>query len=248
MKETVRLALPRRTKAHRIKGGPLRGYLIYTSWHDYPGAIRGTTERALLNWFGANVKPGQTWLDVGAHYGYTAISLGRKVGSSGRVFAFEPVLGTAAHLAKTVNLNNLQHVSVLPVGLGDAVTITSRRLPTRRGMAEQSARGAGEDVEVVQFVALDSIWPLLAGDDRRVDGVKIDVQGMELSTLMGMQQMLGTNHPLLIVEFHGGVDRAAILALLRSAGYSAPPWSISTRAEASELVDDESYLFIPAGR
>jgi FkbM family methyltransferase len=246
MKETVRLALPRRTKAHRIKGGPLRGSLIYTSWHDYPGAIRGTTEHGLLDWFGANVKPGQTWLDVGAHYGYTAIALGRLVGSPGRVFAFEPVLGTAAHLAKTVSLNGLPHVAVLPMGLGDAPTITSRRLTTRRGMVEESAQAVSDEAEVVQFVALDSIWPLLAGDDRRVDGVKIDVQGMELSTLKGMQQMLGTHHPFLIVEFHHGVDRGAVLALLGSAGYSAQPWSISTRAEVSELIDDESYLFGPA--
>jgi FkbM family methyltransferase len=248
MKETVRLALPRRTKAHRIKGGPLRGSLIYTSWHDYPGAIRGTTERALLDWFAANVKPGQTWLDVGAHYGYTAISLGRLAGSSGRVFAFEPVLDTAARLVKTVSLNDLPHVSVLPMGLGDAATITSRQLPARRGMAEESERGAGQDVEVVQFVALDSIWPLLAGDDQRIDGVKIDVQGMELSSLMGMQQTLGRHHPLLIVEFHHGVDRRAVLVLLKSAGYSAHPWSISASAEASELISDESYLFTPGGQ
>ena len=244
----MRLALPRRTKAHRVQGGPLRGSLIYTSWHDYPGAIRGTTERGLVDWFAANVKPGQTWLDVGAHYGYTAIALGRMVGSPGRVFAFEPVLGTAAHLVKTVSLNDLPHVSVLPMGLGDAPNVTSRQLPTRRGMAEESAHGAGDEVEVVQLVALDSIWPLLAGDDQRVDGVKIDVQGMELSTLMGMQQMLGTHHPLLIVEFHHGVDRRAVLALLRSAGYSGHPWSISTSAEASELISDESYLFTPGGQ
>jgi FkbM family methyltransferase len=196
-----------------------------------------------MDWFGANVRPGQTWLDVGAHYGYTAIALGRMVGSSGRVFAFEPVLDTASHLVKTVELNDLPQISVLPMGLGDTATFTSRQLPTRRGMAEDPACGAGKDVEVVQFVALDNIWPLLAGDDQRIDGVKIDVQGMELSTLTGMRQILGRQHPALIVEFHHGVDRGAVLALFRSAGYSAHPWSISTSTEASELVSDESYLF-----
>jgi hypothetical protein len=112
-------------------------------------------------------------------------------------------------------------------------------------MAEESAHGASDEVEVVQFLARDSIWPLLAGDDQRIDSVNIDGQGMELSTLTGMQQMLGRQHPLLIVEFHHGVDRRAVLALLKSAGYSAHPWSISTSAEASELINDESYCSHP---
>jgi len=48
-------------------GGLLKGYVIVTSWHDYPAAILGRTERALLDWFAHNVGSGETWLDVGAH-------------------------------------------------------------------------------------------------------------------------------------------------------------------------------------
>ena len=81
MKETIRELLPRRLKAHRILAGPLRGAKIVTSWHDYPGAILGRTERPLLGWFQANVQPGQTWLDIGAHYGYTAIALAQRAAS-----------------------------------------------------------------------------------------------------------------------------------------------------------------------
>jgi len=46
----------------------------------------------LLEWFSKNVAPVETWLDVGAHYGYTAIALRRLVGENGRVIAFEPML------------------------------------------------------------------------------------------------------------------------------------------------------------
>src|SRR5437867_5167488 len=91
----IRRFLPRFISPHSILAGPLRGARIYTSWHDYPGAILGTTERPLLEWFWRNVSPGETWIDAGAHYGYTAIALCRLVGSAGRVFAFEPVLSTA---------------------------------------------------------------------------------------------------------------------------------------------------------
>src|SRR6266705_5856989 len=98
LKEQLRRFMPSTVRAHRILGGRLRGYRIVTSWHDYPAAILGRTERALLGWFERNVAAGETWLDVGAHYGYTAIALSRLVGTQGRVFAFEPMAATAGHL------------------------------------------------------------------------------------------------------------------------------------------------------
>jgi len=80
LKTWLRPLLPRKIRPMRILGGPLRGQLIVTSWHDYPAAIVGRTELQLLKWFEAHVRKGQTWLDVGAHYGYTAIALSRLVG------------------------------------------------------------------------------------------------------------------------------------------------------------------------
>src|SRR5690349_1982373 len=104
-KTQLRRFLPKSIAPQSILAGPLQGASICTSWHDYPGAILGSTERALLDWFQRNVSPGETWIDVGAHYGYTAIALCRLVGPSGRVVAFEPVLSTAGCIARTRELN-----------------------------------------------------------------------------------------------------------------------------------------------
>lgn len=101
LKWAVRRFLPISVKPHRIITGPLRGAKIVTSWHDYPAAILGRTERALLGHFANVVGRGETWLDVGAHYGYTAISLSMLVGRSGRVFAFEPMVATAGCISRT---------------------------------------------------------------------------------------------------------------------------------------------------
>jgi hypothetical protein len=72
IKRFLRRFLPRNIRSQRIFWGPLRGHKIVTSWYDYPSAILGRTERALIEWFSRNVKVNETWLDVGAHYGYTA--------------------------------------------------------------------------------------------------------------------------------------------------------------------------------
>src|SRR5205814_10611463 len=102
--------------ARRIRRGPLRGSRLGTSWRDYPAALLGYTEGPLLRWLAANAGPGETWLDVGAHYGYTALVLSRLVGPEGRVFAFEPVPETAGCLAATRARNRLAQLTVLPLG------------------------------------------------------------------------------------------------------------------------------------
>ena len=38
-KAVLRRFLPRSIHKHRILGGPLRGYRIVTSWHDYPDSF-----------------------------------------------------------------------------------------------------------------------------------------------------------------------------------------------------------------
>src|SRR5580658_6249708 len=142
LKEQIRKLLPRRVRTHRVQGGVLKGARISTSWHDYPGAILGTTERPLLDWFAHNVQPGETWLDIGAHYGYTAIALSQIVGGSGRVFAFEPVLATAGCITRTRELNGFEQMTVVPLGLNSLASIEALDLPTVRGMAD-STIGAG---------------------------------------------------------------------------------------------------------
>src|SRR6185295_14641441 len=136
LKAVVRSLLPRAIRPRRIRGGPLRGSWLVTSWHDYPAGLTGRTERPLLDWFAAHVRPGETWLDVGAHYGYTAFALARLVGSTGRVFAFEPMPATAGCIDQARALNQFKNVTVLPYGLGHGETLETRRLPTIRGMAD----------------------------------------------------------------------------------------------------------------
>ena len=244
LKPFVRRLLSSRVKPHRILAGPLRGASIVTSWHDYPASIMGRTERDLLAWFEHNVKPGETWLDVGAHYGYTAIALSHLVGPTGRVFAFEPVLSTAGCIAQTRSLNALAQTTVVPCGLGTPDTLAYVELPLERGMADQTLSW---DVkrwrESIQIARLDWLWPLLNGGIDAIHGVKIDVQGMETEALRGMEAILRRQRPKLVVELHAGVDRSTILDLLTCAGYKARGCAIEPQVD-EEFKDNHSYAFV----
>ena len=235
----VRPLLPRAIVDYAVISGKLRGAKIFTSWHDYPGAILGTTERPLLRWFYDHVRPGETWLDVGAHYGYTALALARLVGPTGRVFAFEPIPATAAALERTRAVNALHQLTIVPLALHDQAR-AELRLPSARGMADSTLRTAAAE-QTIAAVSLDECWPQFAGANSRIDGIKIDVQGMELQVLGGMLRALESCAPRLIIEFHRGVDRAHALRLLASAGYSSRCKPIDP--SRTGLEDDSSYLF-----
>ena len=197
----------------------------------------------MLDWFGYNVSVGETWLDIGAHYGYTSIALCRLVGTLGRVMAFEPVLSTAGCIARTRELNRLHQLQIVPIGLAYCVSLESRRLPVIRGMADSTiGRGAWE--EKISVASFDTVWTHLCEQNPAIHGVKIDVQGMELEVIEGMRNTLRTWHPKLIIEFHSGVDRAHALSILASCGYCEPGVPLNPNDSKSAYQDDSSYLFL----
>jgi FkbM family methyltransferase len=245
MKELVRALLPRAIRPRRILAGPLRGAWLVTSWHDYPAGLMGRTERPLLAWFDRHVRTGDTWIDVGAHYGYTAFALARLVGRRGRVFTFEPVSATASCVDRGARLNRLDQVMVLPLGLGASQTIEGRRLPLRRGMADSTSRGDAADAVTALVARFDWLWPILGGPAAPIHGIKIDVQGMELEALEGMRDILARWRPHLVIELHAGVSRERVLALLDTLGYSttAEPIEPASGERTPLFLDDRSYAF-----
>jgi FkbM family methyltransferase len=220
---------------------------MVTSWHDYPAGILGKTEAGLLEWLFRSVCPGETWLDIGAHYGYTSLAMSELVKDAGRVFAFEPMIATAGHLNETRAIGDLRNLSVIPFALGcPAGHIEIQHLPTTRGMIDSGLRGAPSEMLIV--ADFDSVWPGICGGDPTIHGVKIDVQGMELFVLRGMREALSEYRPKLVIELHHGVDRRGVLELLAACGYTKPATAIDPvpGEAAPRYLDDHSYAFVPS--
>jgi len=245
LKGVLRRFLPRTLSEHTILGGPLRGSEIVTSWHDYPAAILGRTEDALLDYFKNQVGNGETWLDIGAHYGYTAIALSKLVGPSGRVFAFEPMLTTSGCISRARFLNNIPQLTVIPMALGDCQDMTIDTLQSVRGMIDSTLQGSTGFKETFVASRLDWLWPRISGSDLRIHGVKIDVQGMELQVLEGMATLARSYRPKLLIELHKGVSRQRLLDLVASIGYlpQASPVEPLPGEMDPFYADDRTYLF-----
>jgi FkbM family methyltransferase len=146
-------------------------------------------------------------------------------------------------------LNGLNHVTVLPFGLGAVDTLEFRRIAVTRGMID-STLGERRDAprtSMVPVARFDWLWPLVNGADPVIHGVKIDVQGMELDTLAGMREALARWRPRLVVELHAGVSRELAMSLLTDAGYSTDAEIIEPAPGEREprFTDDRSYAFHP---
>ena len=141
-KSLVRELLPRRHVAHRIMSGPLRGMRIVTSWHDYPAAILGYTERKLTDWLLANARPGETWLDVGANCGYTSLALARAVGPRGGSSPSSRPWPRRPASSAPAGPIGLDQLVALPFALSEAPRPVVSRFATERGMIDSQLPAA----------------------------------------------------------------------------------------------------------
>jgi FkbM family methyltransferase len=164
------------------------------------------------------VKRGDSVLDVGAHIGYYSLILSDLVGKEGRVFAFEPDSKNFALLKKNVEINDLQNVTIVNKAVSDKSG--SLLLYNGGGNSQNPTVGnnGGESTKV-PCVSIDSYFD---EDHRKIDFVKMDIEGSELFVLKGMEQLLQKNpHIKLIVEFYplglssAGVNPKTLLGYLK---------------------------------
>lgn len=130
------------------------------------------------------LKPGMTFVDVGANVGYYTLMAAAAVGESGRVLAFEPSPYAFGRLAETLRSNGVSNVLAFPVGLGGVSGALPLFMPQRRGNHTPSmvaaGRGGGLEVPVRR---LDDCLAELGVE--RVDLMKIDVEGFEPNVVEG---------------------------------------------------------------
>lgn len=144
------------------------------------------------------LRPGDTFIDVGAAYGwYTVIAAGR-VGPQGRVIAFEPAPDNRAYLEKNVAANGGRNVKVEPLALSNKKQKLSFYLdPANFGdhsLVENAERSGGK-IEV-DAVTMDEY---LKGFVGRISLIKIDTQGAEGFIFDGMQETLEKNPDVAVI-------------------------------------------------
>jgi FkbM family methyltransferase len=175
------------------------------------------------------LQPRMTFLDVGANDGLYSLFASRLVGADGLVVAIEPSSRELARLTSNVRLNRLGNVTILPVGASDRHATLALRIADFEH-AGQNTFGdfahevtSGNGVEDVPVEPLDAIVQRL--DLRRIDVLKLDIEGAEYAALVGAEETLRLHRPLILIELFDASLRKQgrtandVLALLADLGY-----------------------------
>lgn len=175
------------------------------------------------------LRPGCTFVDVGANIGWFALVASRIAGPTGRVIAIEPDPVNCNLLAGNVIANGMRNVQILSMGASNkAGTATLRKSPTNFGDHRMFASGDGRSE--IQ-VTVDTLSRMIAGD---IDLIKCDTQGHECHVFEGLADYFaaGYKRPALVFELWpnglaaSGRSVDALFDVLRGYGYEIPetPW------------------------
>jgi FkbM family methyltransferase len=150
---------------------------------------RGWMGRAEAILFRKLAKPGMQVVDVGANVGLYSLLLAHLVGPNGSVLAFEPEPNLFTILRENCRNNDASNVIPFSCALGRANGMAMfHRSPLNSGDNRLGRAPIGHETVEVRVERFDDLQP-----DRKLDFVKIDVQGHELAALSGMEQALSAN-------------------------------------------------------
>jgi FkbM family methyltransferase len=133
------------------------------------------------------LRPGDTFLDVGAHCGGVALQAAAAVGSEGQVHAFEPNPGLAGMLRESAGRNGYAHLHTHEVALSDADGEAELHLAFGHSFFGSLTRRQGTPGTSIPISVRH------AGDHLRHLGrirlAKIDVEGHEEAVLRGLEDI-----------------------------------------------------------
>jgi FkbM family methyltransferase len=162
------------------------------------------------------LQPGDCFVDIGANLGMLTLVASAAVGTSGKVFAFEPNPRMIERVQQTLARNEIQNVELVHTAISDQPgTAELHEYGGHPGWGSLSDHGPEGATETATYsVALQRGDDLLAASDAsQAMLIKIDVEGHEVPVLRSLQSTLAARWPLVICEV---VD-----AHQRRAGYSA---------------------------
>ncbi|MBL7046008.1 MAG: FkbM family methyltransferase [Parcubacteria group bacterium] len=166
------------------------------------------------------LKPGMTFVDVGANVGYFTLLAARLVGEGGSVYAFEPEDENFGLLKRNVKENGYSNVITEKKALSNCSGNLAFYIDPKNLCAHSLVPKKGRKEVTIEATTFDEYFVGILPDV-----VKIDVEGAEPQVLSGMVESL-KKKPTLIVEFYpeglrrAGQDPREYLESIESLGYT----------------------------
>jgi FkbM family methyltransferase len=221
----------RKPRVHSIPFGPNRGLRIFMSFDVSPRMWFGIDEPWVAQSAMEHVSSGGVVYDIGAHVGYTCLLYAQRVGDEGQVHAFEILPYVAEqYLGRTVQANSFNNIEAHAVGLADRDAQLSLPIGETLMTSQHSKAHDGQRMEQCRIVPLDEY--VKARNLPLPTYVKIDIEGAEVSCLIGGEKTIRKSSPMMMVEFHS-------IELLREGHSLLTSWGYKLKTQHGEEMDEQ---------
>jgi FkbM family methyltransferase len=168
------------------------------------------------------LRPGDTFIDVGANIGMITLHAAAKVGPQGTVLAFEPNPEAKARLDEHIQINRLRNVRTFGLALGDRPGCATLSVPTACSSQStlRKADGMASRFEV-RVATLDSFLDQIPAD--RPVFLKTDTEGYDFNVLKGARGLLSRPAVIAFSE----VNHKWLEQLARAPGRCSITWPIT---------------------
>ncbi|RMF24139.1 MAG: FkbM family methyltransferase [Cyanobacteria bacterium J083] len=190
----------------------------------YQGFSEPETADFLLHF----LKPGMVFVDVGAHIGEYTLLAAQTVSFAGEVHSFEPLPTIYPILQQNIALNSLTNVVLHQIAVSDydgEIEFEVSSEPATSSIRKLATSTDKRQFITVNSLKLDTYW---SDQSRKIDLIKVDVEGAEKLVFHGSGQLLTlpiTEAPTCIFEYapanyaRFGYAPQDILTLFKERGY-----------------------------
>ncbi|MBX7469099.1 FkbM family methyltransferase [Streptomyces sp. MAG02] len=190
----------------------------------------GVWEPHMTHWLRQRLRPGDTFVDVGANLGVFSVLGSRLVGSAGKVVAIEASPAFHRGLLRNVALNHCDNVRSVNTAVSDGHRTLTFVLAGSRNMGANSIVPYDGPVESSFEMGAVPLSELLEpAEVARARVIKIDVEGAEGSVVRGLAPLLDDLRHDVEIAVEVTPDRMAqlgdsageLLAVMREHGFHA---------------------------
>lgn len=197
-KVILAMSMGRKEVTVRRQGVKLRTKLH--SGHGLYCAVAGTSYEPEMSYFLNQMRPGDTFIDVGANIGNFSLHAWRRIQPYGKVYSFEPLQANFESLALNIRINMARDIEANKLAISDEEGSFRMHVPSRNSSASLlRVKGDVITETLDRFCALKHI--------SEAQFIKVDIEGGELNCFRGAEQLLRRSTPVILFEsMHSGPE------------------------------------------
>lgn len=200
--------------------------LDLSDWIQQQLYFIGDYEKNEIDYLYSVLQDGDTFIDVGGNIGLFSLNASKIVGKEGNVYAFEAFKPNYQKFSQHIAINHLKNIILEHLAVAnnnDYIEILYNESYGNVGMASSYLESFTAK-EKVQSIILDDY--VKTRHIKKIDLIKIDIEGGEFSALEGMQGILTHYKPKIIIEINNIALKSSnhseeeLIHLLVDKGYS----------------------------